>query len=498
MRAQRISPAARAVAFDITPLARFSAYLAMLLAGFAPDPRAQALPDGITYAPAFGTDQANFFTHPGGLWEMPGKPGNFAVTEMGTGRIWVLSPGNPAYGKTLFGTVAGAPGEEDLGLSGFAFHPDYANNRKYYVKYGARNPRRLFLDERIAAADLLHDSGQPGRRLLTMEEPDAFGDHNGGSPAFGPDGFLYLGFGDGGWDQINPDPSKNGQNLETLLAKIIRIDVDHKDAGLEYAIPSDNPFAKDTNPKVRREIYAYGVRNPYRISFDRFSRELYLADIGYTKYDEVDIVKKGGNYGWSLKEGPYCLPTGPCAAVTEAIEDPALSLPNGDGAGMAKCIIGGHVYRGDPASGFYGAYLFGDYTLTKVFGFRKPSPGGAAIVKEYAPPPEPPIAFGNDALNNIYLVGYAGTIYRLEHPQLKPQATALERPSATGRKAVRAAFAWNGRVTLPPGARGAWEAFAPDGTRLGRIAAGQGNREVTPDFRAVPSEGLLLLVPADP
>ena len=207
------------------------------------------------------------------MLEIPGRPGFFLVPEMVSGKIWVLSPGASDHTKSQFGTVTGNSGEREMGLVGFAYHPDYANNRKYYVKYGnpQRRPRQLFFDERIAAADLIKDSGRPGQRLLTIDLPTEFWDHNGGSPPFGPDGFLYVPLGDGGWDLTTPDKYKNGQNKESLLGKILRINVNGKDVELEYAIPKDNPFVSDPNAKVRREIWAYGLRNPYRISFDRLS-----------------------------------------------------------------------------------------------------------------------------------------------------------------------------------------------------------------------------------
>jgi glucose/arabinose dehydrogenase len=251
-------------------------------------PSQAQIPDGVTLTPVFGTDGANLFTHPALMLEIPGKPGSFLVPEMGTGKIWVLAPnaaGASGYAKTQFGQIQGRSGEEDMGLTGFAFHPDYANNRKYYVKRGnpQQPPRQNFLEERTASADGLQDGGQPARRLMTVDFPGEFPDHNGGSPVFGPDGYLYASFGDGGWDQITPDVHKNGQNRGNLLGKIIRIDVDHKDQGLEYAIPVDNPFVNDSDPTVRREIWAYGLRNSYRFSFDRVTGELYDGDVGWIK-----------------------------------------------------------------------------------------------------------------------------------------------------------------------------------------------------------------------
>jgi glucose/arabinose dehydrogenase len=454
---------------------------------------AQELPDGIKFTPAFGTTGDNIFTNPAMMVEMPGKPGYFVVPEMGNGKLWLLAPGASGYTKTQFGTVAVNAGEMDMGLTGLAFHPKYAENGKYYVKHGlpTRPPRQNALDERIATADRLKDSGAQPRRLLTIDEPNEFNDHNGGSPVFGPDGFLYLGLGDGGWDLTTPDLYKNGQNLKSLLGKIIRIDVDTKSPGLEYGIPPSNPFAANLDPAVRKEIWAYGLRNPYRLSFDRVTDELYAGDIGWIKFDEVDIIKKGGNYGWSVKEGSYCLPDGGCAGVTAQIEEPALYMQNGDGPNMLKCVIGGVVYRGDPASPFYGGYIFGDYTLPRVYGFRKSSAGAVRTAKDYGRIPMPPIAFTLDSQNNIYMIGLLGSIYKLDHAQLKSMPTVAVRASASGARApgFRAAFASQGRLNLPVGLAGTFEAYTPAGARLGLVAAG-GNAQGTLPASA---DGLVLL-----
>jgi glucose/arabinose dehydrogenase len=449
-------------------------------------PSSAQIPDSVTLTPVFGTEGANVFNHPTLMLEIPGRPGSFLVPEMGSGNIWVLSPNaeGTGYAKTLFGQIQGRIGEDDMGLTGFAFHPDYAVNRKYYVKRGSpqRPPRQNLLEERIASADGLKDGGQPERRLMAVDFPEEFPDHNGGSPVFGPDGYLYASFGDGGWDLATPDVHKNGQNRATLLGKIIRIDVDRKDPGLEYAIPADNPFVADPDPAVRREIWAYGLRNSYRFSFDRVTGELYDGDIGWVKYDEIDIITKGGNYGWSVKEGPYCLPDGPCNAGVTGISDPLAALENGGGPGQAKCVIGGHVYRGDPESPFYGVYLFGDYTLKKLFALKKPAQGAAAVKEYPLVTPQEPIAFTLDRMNNVYMVGYQGTIYKLTHEQLKPKETAIgilprNRKAAGGARAGRflAVVSGDGFLTLPSGLKGDWEAIAPDGTRLGVLKASEGS-----------------------
>jgi glucose/arabinose dehydrogenase len=487
----------------LRPSVALAALSAACLCVCVPGLRAQ-IPDGITFTPVFGTDGANLFTIPTTMVEIPGKPGTFLVPEMSTGKVWVLAPGGSGYTKTQFGQFAGNAGENDMGLVGFAFHPDFVNNRKYYIKRGnpQRPPRQLFIEERIAAADYLHDSGQPARRLLTVELPNEFNDHNGGNPVFGPDGYLYLTFGDGGWDQITADVHKNGQNKTVLLGKMLRIDVDHKDAGLEYAIPKDNPFVGDADPNVRKEIWAYGLRNSYRYAFDRLTGELYDGDIGWTKFDEVDIVKKGGNYGWSVKEGSYCLPDGACAGKTlPAIEEPLAQLINGGAPGQAKCIIGGQVYRGDPSSPFYGVYLFGDYTLKKLFALKKPA-SGQATVKEYpVVTPQAPLAFALDQMNNVYMICYEGTIYKLTHAQLKPAATGLRNAAAfggargAGLRAL-AVTAGEGVVRLPAGLAGTWEVLSLDGGRMGILSSGPKEAEGSiPATLKASGSGVVLLRP---
>ncbi|MEO6098110.1 MAG: PQQ-dependent sugar dehydrogenase [Fibrobacteria bacterium] len=478
---------------------RISYVLATLTAACLSISSASAqIPDGITLTPAFGTDGANNFSLPTLMAEVPGKPGTFLVPEMATGKIWILAPGDSGFTKTQFGQAKGHGWNNDMGLVGFAFHPDYANNRKYYVKRGnqERPPRQMFIEEGIAAADYLHDSGQPLRMLMTVDLPNEFHDHNGGSPVFGPDGYLYLSIGDGGWDDTTPDPFHYGQNRESLLGKMLRIDVDHKDPGLEYAIPKDNPFVDDANPKVRREIWAYGLRNSYRFAFDRLTGELYDGDVGWIKFEEIDIIKKGANYGWSLKEGAYCLPDGPCDGVTTPIEEPLAALVYGGAPGQAKCVIGGQVYRGDPASPFYGVYLFGDHSLKKLFALKKPA-SGPATVKEYPlVVPQEPLAFTLDNLNNLYLIGFGGTIYKLNHADLIPMATITSiRPGAKAAVASRGMRSMvllsdRGRLTLPAGLEGDWEAVTPAGTRLGILGPHHGSVKVM-------GKGLVLLRPVD-
>ncbi len=373
------------------------------------------IPNNFTFTPVFETNNTNTFDKPVSMDEIPGKPGFFLVSESNSGNLWLLSPIGTTYSKTLFAHFEVNKKDADLGLAGILFHPDFIHNRKYYVKQGDPNSavRTLRLDEHIAAPDFLKDSETPARTLLRVKQPDEFVDHNGGGMVFGLDGFLYLGIGDGGWDQMTLDKYGNGQSLETLLGKIVRINVDKNDPGLEYSIPQDNPFYNNTNTKMRKEIFAYGVRNPFRMTRDKLTGEIYLSDIGLDKFEKIYNLRKGANYGWKLQEYTFCFTPGTCDNIT--VDKPIAYL----GYGPVKCFIGGHVYRGDPTSPFYGVYLFGDFTTKRILGFKKDIAGPVAVT-DLASAPMEMTGFTVDSQNNFYLVGYFGTIYQLINPDLKP------------------------------------------------------------------------------
>ncbi len=266
-----------------------------------------------------------------------------------------------------------SPGYDERGLLGLAFHPDYAHNGRLFVYYSA--PLRsggpagwdstLHLAEfRVSPADPNKADPQSERIVLQIDKP--YPNHNGGSILFGPDGLLYLAIGDGGGaNDVGRGHVPGGNALDTsvVLGKILRIDVDH---GSPYGIPADNAFA---NGNGAPEVYAYGLRNPYRISFDRAgSHELFAGDVGQNLFEEVDIVTKGGNYGWNVREGFHCFdpnaprtPPATCPSTGKAGEpliDPILEYEHDIGT----AIIGGYVYRGQAVPALSGKYVFGDFT----------------------------------------------------------------------------------------------------------------------------------------
>ena len=440
-------------------------------------------PSGITFAPVFGTDGANHFNNPMTMDEMPGKPGYFLVCEALAGNIWLLSPGASSYTKTLFVHMDVNTSDADDGLAGLVFHPDFAANRKYYVKFGDPNAsvRTLKIAERIAAANFLTDSGTQPRILLSIRQPDEYKDHNGGGLVFGTDGYLYIGIGDGGWDVVTPDSHLNGQNREVLLGKILRIDVNRKDPGLEYGIPTDNPYVTSANTRIRREIYAYGARNPFRMTRDRLTGEIFIADVGLDRFEKVNLLRKGANYGWKLQEYTYCFTPGTCDTIT-------IDKPAGYAAfGPVKCFIGGQVYRGNPQSPFYGAYIFGDHTMKRLLAFKKGAAGPVAVTDMQAAPSEM-TGFTLDNQNNLYMVAYEGTIYKLNHPDLQPGQTVSLSPRR-GRLALisEKGFGigtWNGIGS------GAMDMFTLDGKRQGRLEA-DGSAGKTDRHRT----GLAILAP---
>lgn len=244
--------------------------------------------------------------------------------------------------------------ENEEGLLGMAFHPNFKDNGKLYVYYTTnQRPHVSIISEFTAADDRLSADISTERQVMEIQQP--FWNHNGGTILFGPDGFLYVGLGDGG--KAN-DPLSAGQDLSKLLGSILRIDVDSKADGLEYGIPKDNPLVGRDN--VWPEIYAYGLRNVWRMSFDPATGDLWAADVGQNDWEEINLIKAGGNYGWSLREAgnPFTL-NGNGSGPRADLIDPVVEYPHTDDWG--KSVTGGAVYRGKATPELDGYYLYGDY-----------------------------------------------------------------------------------------------------------------------------------------
>lgn len=305
----------------------------------------------------------------------------FIVDQAGTIRVVAEGVLLPTPFLDLTGeTVAVNPFFDERGVLGLAFHPDYEDNGRFFVRYsvpregGAEEP--CFDTTRGCHSEVLAEfavSDDPdvavpaGTILFSVDEPEF--NHNSGGIAFGPDGFLYFTIGDGGGAhdglaEVPPahGPIGNGQDIFTTLGSILRIDVD---SGAPYAIPPDNPFA---GAPGEDEIYAYGLRNPYRFSFDRGTGRLFLADVGQNLFEEIDLIENGGNYGWVIREGFHCFdpldPTNPpadCATTGphgEPLLDPVAEYDHGDGI----AVVGGFVYRGTRFKELAGMYVFGDFS----------------------------------------------------------------------------------------------------------------------------------------
>jgi glucose/arabinose dehydrogenase len=349
-----------------------------------------AAAQGFAFEPAFpqlAFDKPLFVT------SAPGAPERLYVATQG-GRIFGFAKQPEPHSAPVFldlrGRVTQRGGEE--GLLGLAFHPDFARNRLFYVYYTpAERPRRTVLSRfRAKSAEAADPASE--EVLLTIAQP--YSNHNGGMLAFGPDGRLYVGVGDGG---SGGDPHDNGQRLDTLLGKILRL----TDAG---TAPADNPFTGRAG--ARAEIWAYGMRNPWRFSFDRGTGALWVADVGQNKWEEVDLVVKGGNYGWRVYEGaaPYAK-----SAVTPASEPIAPVATYGHDAGCS--ITGGYVYRGKAVAALQGQYLYADFCSGTVWALDAGVTGprkGRAIGNV----PDPS-SFGEDAEGEVYLTSFTGRLYRL-------------------------------------------------------------------------------------
>ncbi|MCX5661864.1 MAG: PQQ-dependent sugar dehydrogenase [Planctomycetota bacterium] len=290
-----------------------------------------------------------------------------------------------------------AGGEE--GLLGLAFHPDFKRNRQLFLHFTAIDmPRRGIIARFTMDPSLQRIDPASQEILLTIPQP--YSNHNGGMIAFGPDGMLYIGLGDGG---NGGDPHNNGQNKNTLLGKILRIDVDKPEAGRAYAIPADNPFVGQ--PGVRGEIWALGLRNPWRFSFDRKTGDLWAGDVGQNLWEEIDLIKKGENYGWNVFEGsrPF---RAPGVADAGPFTPPIVDYSHNAGV----CVTGGYVYRGKKIPALEGAYLYGDFGRGTIWAIHY-EPGKP--VKPMVLGNVPALAsFGEDRDGEVYIVSLQGTIFR--------------------------------------------------------------------------------------
>lgn len=345
--------------------------------------------------------------NPSGLvWfaQIPGFPDRFLALHQ-TGVMWFIEKSGTMEHRSIFADltpkVFSARGPN--GLLGLAFHPRFSTNRKYYLKYQVVDEGRIatVVDERTMADDLRSPSSQPERRILTI--PSGAEHHNGGCLTFGPDGMLYVGMGD---SAPNFDPNGHSQDLRLLLGKMLRIDVDHPTQERPYGIPSNNPFRH--RPDARPEIWAYGFREPWRFSFDRVTGELWMGDLGQERGDEVEIVRRGGNYGWNAYEG-FELFSQTNRQAGKKYLPPLFSTRRNQGS----CLIGGTVYRGDPRSSFYGVYIFGDHQSKHVWGLTR-NHGSLGTVRELATAPQSITAIVPDERDNLYVVGYQGMVYRID------------------------------------------------------------------------------------
>jgi putative heme-binding domain-containing protein len=346
---------------------------------------------------------ANRFQHPVWLGAVPGLKDTFLVAEHETGTVWLFRKSGSEESKTPF-LKTGPADRGASGVLGMCFHPKFAANRKYYlVKHTADGKGfATRVVQGVAAVDLRSDSGEPLKEVFTIRS--MVNDHPGGSVAFGPDdGYLYVGMGDSG---PHHDPNGNGQNLSILQGKIHRIDVDHPEPDKGYSVPKDNPFVG--RPGVRPEIWAYGLREPWRFSFDPVTREFYVADIGQDLYDEVDVVRKGENYGWNVMEG-FERFSNQYRREGETFTPPVFAY----GRMYGQSVTGGFVYRAEPTSSFYGVYVFADYQKKNVFGLTQKS-RKLEKVRLLTTAPHQVVSIGQDAAGEIYLVGYEGNLYRLD------------------------------------------------------------------------------------
>ena len=324
-----------------------------------------------------------------------GSQRNFVVSQLG--QIYVFPNQTDVKEARVFldirDRVQDWRKDAEEGLLGLAFHPDYKSNGYFYVCYSSSlEPRTSIISRfRVSASD--PDKADPASEQIVMKIPQPFSNHNGGSIAFGHDGYLYIALGDGGGRN---DPLGHGQNLGTLMGSLLRIDVDHTEAGKNYSVPKDNPFLNREG--AQPEIYAYGFRNIWRLTVDRSTGDLWAADVGQDFWEEVNIVRKGGNYGWSVREASYPFNNKPVTSSDELVA-PVWEYDHQ----LGKSITGGFVYRGKRLPELQGMYVYADFISGRIWALKYDQAQKKVTSNmSIASTGFPVLAFGEDEAGEMY------------------------------------------------------------------------------------------------
>jgi glucose/arabinose dehydrogenase len=393
-------------------------------AGVTPDPLKDcAAPESPGVPELVLTELASGLERPIYLAQARGDTERLFVVEK-PGRVRILRGG--AVVETPFLTVPNVSERGgEMGLLGFAFHPQYADNGRFYVYYstiadGSHISR--IAEYRVSSDNPDAADAASARVLLEVSQPQD--NHNGGDLEFGPDGFLYVGLGDGGGGGDNHGAIGNGQNLGTLLGKILRLDVDGTGGGDSgnYAVPPGNISAEGALP----EIWSYGLRNPWRFSFDGCTGDMYIADVGQGDFEEIDFEPAGlagRNYGWRLMEGDTCFnPDEGCDAEAQNLVLPVATY----GRNLGQSITGGYVYRGSAIAALKGAYIYADYASSRFFALRMGADGTVAEQQVDISDNINPVvdgddrqisgitSFGQDGPGNVYVLTFDGGVYRID------------------------------------------------------------------------------------
>ena len=346
--------------------------------------------------------------------------GRLFITQK-TGLLRIVENGN-VLATPFLDLTSAVSTDSERGLLGVAFHPDYAQNGRFFVNYTRQDGATVIAEFAVSSDPNVADPASE-KVLLTIPQP--YSNHNGGNLVFGPDGYLYIGTGDGG---AGGDPQGNGQNKDALLGKLLRIDVDSAPSGEPYGIPADNPFVGSGD--ARPEVWAYGLRNPWRFSFDRETGDLWIADVGQNAFEEVDYQpadsKGGEDYGWNIMEADSCYndaaPTSPLGTCAEqGLVKPVLEYSHGEG----QSITGGYVYRGERVPALQGHYIYGDFSSGTIWSAAAQGDGSYQSTT-LLDSGFNVVAFGEDESGELYVADFSGTLYRFA-PATETKAVSTAR-----------------------------------------------------------------------